>query len=123
MVAVLLLSIVWFLFTVWQSNRISDQFRNASKLAYRSVRECNDKTNEEDSSFVRCLDTAQTMVIRVGQLARTSHERKQYADLHSFLSDVSQYHKKLLSSASPDELREMRENMNRFEGRLEETFR
>ncbi len=114
---------VWILFTLWQSNRISPQFQTLSKLAYRSVRECHDKVAEEGPSFSRCLDVAQMLVVRVGQLARTQRERKQYADLHNFLTDVSDYHQRLSASTSPNELSEIRENLNRFRKRLEETFR
>jgi hypothetical protein len=114
---------VWILFTVWQSNRISAQFGTLSRLAYRSVRECHDRVGEEDFLFSKCYETGQLLVIRVGQSAKTQHERRQYADLHSFLIDVREYHQKLLGSADPSQVRESGDNLNRFRDRLDQIFK
>lgn len=115
--------VVWILFTLWQSNRISAQFQTLSKLAYLSVQECYDKVAEKEPPLPTCLDGAQMRVAQVGQLAKTQRERRQYADLHSFLTDVGEYHQKLSESNDPNELRQSRENLNRFRDRLEGIFR
>ena len=114
---------VWTLFTIWQSNQISPQFQTMSKLAYLSVRECYDKAGEKGPSFSICLDGAQMRVAHVGQLAETQHERRQYADLHNFLTDVGEYNQKLLGSSDTNELRQIRDNLNRFRDRLDGIFR
>ena len=105
-IVVLSVCAVGILFTLWQSNKISVQFGTLSTLAYRSVRECHDKVGEEDFLFFKCYETAQMLDIRVGQSAKTQHERRQYADLHSFLIDVREYHQKLIGSADPTQVRE-----------------
>lgn len=123
MIVVLSVCTVWILFTLWQSNRISIQFGTLSRLAYRSVRECHYKVGEEDFLFSKCYETAQMLVIRVGQSAKTQHERRQYADLHNFLTDVREYHQKLLGSADPSQVRESGDNLNRFRDRLDQMFK
>ena len=108
-------------FVFWQANKISPQFQSISRSAYRSIRECYNRVTEVDS-FSRCLDTAQSLVVGVGQSAKTRHERMQYADLHSFVNAVDEYHRELLSAVDPQRPLQTQEQLAKFCDRLDKIF-
>jgi len=80
------------------------------------------KATEGDAVFSQCSGVAQVEVARLSQLAKTQHERLQYADLHNFLLELEEYHQIITENANASDIRERQARLNKFRGRLEETF-
>jgi hypothetical protein len=101
-IAGLLVGCVGFVeFVFWRSNRISPEFLSAAHSAYRSIHEC-DQISEEGTTFIPCIQKAQDSVALLGPIAKTMHERREYATLHGYLNAVNDCRVWRLSTESPD---------------------
>lgn len=75
-------------FALWQANKMSPQFRIASQQAYKTLLECDSSISLAQPIYDSCVTKAVPAIDNTRVLAKTFHERHQYAGLAGYLDEI-----------------------------------
>ena len=110
-------------FVFWRANQISPAFLSASRTAYRSIRECNDRIPEENPYFVACIKKARNAVEVLQNTAVTQRERMEYANLHGYLVQLDDCHRDWRSSDKSADAEARYEQLVRIRNHMEKSYK
>lgn len=109
-------------FVFWRSNQISPAFLSASRTAYRSIRECDDRI-PEIPSFAACIKKARDAVDVLQNTAITQRERMECANLHGYLIQVDDCNRDWRSSDESADAKARHEQLVRIRNHMENSYR